>query len=411
MQWGLKKTASILIVFLAIIAPLLHAQVTWSISQTDLYLLIGLSIAIAAAFIGLAYMAAKLFQIQLLEAWVKIELAELLSSMMIAVFCVALIASVDVAARGITGESGSVIDSARSFLKDRVYADGKQIYLKLADAYFNVAKVASYSYTAGISIGVASVSTSASPASGAAPLVADTGQAMDSAANFMLLAAGESAFLKFFGTASLVMIPVAIFLRSFSLTRKVGAVLLAAVVASSVIYPAGMMVSREIYNSFRADMMTTASGISSVASPGNPPAASLVCSPFMQRFVQSPIPFLGGEMGWFLTICLVPCITGFLCEPCRMAVFTTFYILKSTFPLAIYYSSLLPFAQQIGSPQEILKGYYVPLLNFALPATAKYAVLSLVVFLIPLIIAMVLLRNLAIAFGGEPQLYGISKLV
>jgi hypothetical protein len=100
-----------------------------------------------------------------------------------------------------------------------------------------------------------------------------------------------------------------------------------------------------------------------------------------------------------------------LCEPCRWAVFTSFYILKSTFPIAIYFHDLLPFAQQIGSPEKILKGYYAPLLNFALPATAKYVVLSLMVFLIPLIIAMVLLRNLAIAFGGEPQLYGISKLV
>jgi hypothetical protein len=38
-------------------------------------------------------------------------------------------------------------------------------------------------------------------------------------------------------------------------------------------------------------------------------------------------------------------------------------------------------------------------------------VLSLVFSLIPVIIAMSLLRNLAITFGGEPQLYGISRMI
>jgi len=38
-------------------------------------------------------------------------------------------------------------------------------------------------------------------------------------------------------------------------------------------------------------------------------------------------------------------------------------------------------------------------------------VLSIVVFLIPIIMTITLVRNLAITFGGEPQLYGLSKLV
>jgi hypothetical protein len=59
----------------------------------------------------------------------------------------------------------------------------------------------------------------------------------------------------------------------------------------------------------------------------------------------------------------------------------------------------------------MISGFYEPLRAYALPAVAKFSVLSLVVFFIPLIIAMVMLRNLAIVFGGEPQLYGISKLV
>ena len=37
--------------------------------------------------------------------------------------------------------------------------------------------------------------------------------------------------------------------------------------------------------------------------------------------------------------------------------------------------------------------------------------LSIITFLIPIIITIVMLRNLAITFGAEPQLYGLAKLV
>jgi len=100
----------------------------------------------SAAFLGLAYMAAKLFELQVLEAWVRIELGELVKSMFIAVFCVALIASVNTASQFLSGESGStdVIGAAQGFMQ-ALYSDGHALYTKLSIAYFNVAKVASYS--------------------------------------------------------------------------------------------------------------------------------------------------------------------------------------------------------------------------------------------------------------------------
>jgi len=230
----------------------------------------------------------------------------------------------------------------------------------------------------------------------------------------MLLASAQHAFLRFFGTAAAIMLPIGIFMRSFSLTRKIGGVVLAAVIASSVIYPAGFLLSKEVYGTYRPDLLA---GINSVRveEASDPPAAAVVCNPFVQMFVQSPIPFLGGETGWSIAICTVPCLAsgpgfGGCMTTCYSYISTIFYVIKALFPVLMAIP-LEIYAKSTLGMDKLMENYYEPLKSFALPAVAKYSVLSLVVFFIPLIIAMVMLRGLAITFGGEPQLYGLSKLV
>lgn len=393
------------------------APLAWAIGETQLFGWVAISFAIAALFIGLAYMAAKLFEVQVLDAWVKVELQELAASAIIAIFCISLIGSVNSAAQFLTGEKGAtdVITMASGFLQNDVYADGRELYLKLAGVYFNIAKVASYSYTFGLSLGLVSASMSESPGAGLSPLLGQVGQAMDGVSNFMLLAASQSAFLKFFGSAAAVMLPVGIFLRSFSLTRKIGGVVLAAVIASAVIYPAGMLVSREIYKNYQQDLQASTGKIW-VSDPGNPPSTGLVCNTAMQVFINSPLPFVGGELGWFLIVCLavgwIPGMQFFCSAPFYKIIEIGFTIIKSVFPMIMYLASLHPYANNLGNfGGNVVPNYYDPLQQFALPAVVKYSVLSLAVFIIPVLVAVTLLRSLAVTFGGEPQLYGLSKLV
>ncbi|VVB99914.1 Uncharacterised protein [uncultured archaeon] len=423
---AVKRLIAFTLFALVLLACPLHAAAAW---YDGIYLWSGLAVVISAAFLGLAYMAARLFELQMLDAWVKVELSELVTSLLIAVFCVSMIAIVNNASQFLTGDTGAtdITAVAQGFLRNGVYADGQALYMKLAEAYFHVSRVASFAYTAGASIAVASISYSSAPGSGISPLLSELGQGMDTVSNFMLLAASQSAFLDFFRNAAVVMLPVGIFLRCFSLTRKVGGVVLAAVIAAAVIYPASFMLSREIYAYYRtggvvppaapkATSLVGQTSLINVAASSNPPAANLICSPYMQRFVQSPLPFLGGEMGWWIVICVPICLLtiggfGACMGTCGKVIFTMFYIIKSSFPIIIYLSVLMPFANQIGSTSALIAGYYEPLASHALPAVAQYTVLSLVVFFIPLIIAMSTLRNFAIMFGGEPQLYGLSKLV
>ncbi len=434
MLWGLKKTTLVLAFALILLISLSNATcktngATCSAGSEccsgacggtcknwydDIYIWTAFSVLIASAFLGLAYMAARLFELSVLDAWVKIELQELMASIVIAVFCVALIAGVNAASQFLVEEKGGSTDvtgAARGFLRDTVFADGQELYLTLTKAYFNIAKVASYSYTAGQSFGgIISVSYSASPGSGLSPLLGEIGQAMDAVANMMLLTASQSAFLLFFQSAATIMLPVGIFLRSFSLTRKVGGVVLAAVIASAVIYPAAVMVSKEVYGTYHQDLRTTLNGINNIEPAPDPPLAGAICNPYMQTFVLSPLPFIGGELGWYVLICIPLCALIGCHGICYKVIEVTFIIIKSFFPILMLIP-LLNYASRVGDFNIAYSSYYQPLQDFALPAVVKYSVLSLTVFLIPLIITIVLLRNITILFGGEPQLYGLSKLV
>ena len=387
----------------------------------------GLAVLMAAAFLGLAYMAAKLFELQVLDAWVRIELGELVKSMVIAVFCISLIESANIAASFLVGQSGDVITLAQDFQKT-MYDDAHALYMKLAVVYFNVAKTASYSYTAGTSAGgYFSISYTSAPASGMSPLVGEVGQAMDAVANYMLLAATQAAFIRFFGTAAVVMLPLGVFLRSFSFTRKLGGTLLAATIAVAVIFPSSVLLSGEVYRTFSNEMKgLSATGAGEpfdnvrVTDAKNPPVSGVVCNEFMKTFVNSPIPLIGGELGWWIIICLPICsalpdptgivFTTCFGTTCKEIINLIFMIVKAAFPILIWLGVFLNF-EITSTPAQLADQYFQPMLDYVLPAVAKFTVLSLVTFLIPIIITLSFLRSLAITFGGEAQLYGLSKMI
>jgi len=390
----------------------------------NIYVWTALAVIMAATFLGLAYMAAKAFEVQVLEAWVRIELGELMKSMVIAVFCIALIASTNTAAQFLTGESGDMIAASQTSLK-MMYADAQALYMKLAVAYFNLAKVASYSYMAGTSAaGYFTISYNQAPGSGLSPLVMELGQALDAVATYMLLAATQAAFLQFFATASVVLLPIGIFLRSFSFTRRLGGTLLAATIGASVIFPTSVLLSGEVYKTFQPDIKNGTANVV-VKDAENPPMASVVCNEYMKMFVNSPIPIIGGEIGWWLIICLPVCtalnaipvnavnpaffLTCFQVT-CKEVINIVFMIIKSVFPI-ILWAIVFAGLETATKKDALMNDYFQPILDYGLPTVAKFTVISLVTFLIPIIITLSLLRALSTAFGGEVQLYGLSKLV
>ena len=406
---------------------------------SGIYIWVGLAVLISSAFIGLAYMAAQLFRINAIDAWVKIELQELMTGIIIAVFCIAFVASVNSSAGFLISEkvdgqpAPNVGEMAQATLAN-IYGDGRELYRKLGGTYFEVAKIASYSYTVGTSAWYVSTSISSSPAQGLYPLVSEIGGAMDSVGSLMLFLAAQRSFVIFFINASQIMLPVGIFLRCFSLSRKVGGVVRASVLASAVIYPAAFAVSDAVYHGFQKDLQDTTKNIH-VTPAGNPPLTRMVCSQFMQGFIESPLALatslltsglgvgggliteavsfvFGGEVGWEIAICVPLEICPFPCVPypvCSSIVEHVYVFVKSFFPI-IMAPFLISYSPSLNM-DSLKADYLTNMQTFALPAAAKFGVLTLVFSLIPLIISISLLRSLAITFGGEPQLYGLTKLV
>jgi len=186
-----------------------------------------------------------------------------------------------------------------------------------------------------------------------------------------------------------------------------------------------VLLSQQVYNTFAPEMKgLDANGAGTpfenvrVKDAENPPASSVVCNTFMQYFVQSPIPFLGGEIGWWIVvgtpICAIAAITGGGFVACMAAVYQIigmiFMIVKALFPILLF-ASVFVTMENGTKPDKLLEDFYTPLHDYALPTVAKFSMLSLATFIIPIIITLSLLRNLATAFGGEAQLYGLSKLV
>jgi hypothetical protein len=137
----------------------------------------------------------------------------------------------------------------------------------------------------------------------------------------------------------------------------------------------------------------------------------------MQTFAKSPI--LGGELGWsimgcYLPLCWIPPYAQCnVVDTCVRIVNRVYVAVLSGFSLAMgpqlaaYGNGNNGFDMSKNYQEEYLDN----LSDGAAQAVSKYVVLSLVFFLIPIIITIVLLRSLIVAFGGEPQLYGLSKMV
>ena len=383
-----------------------------------MYAWTALSIGISFLLIALLYMAGKFLEIPILDAWAKTEVQEIAASAVIAVLCISLIATTNSAAQFLSGESGAtdVISAAKDFLETKLYADGRTLYVNLARAYFNIARVVSYTFSISVSnlpFLPLTLSYSQSPGAGLSPLLGQVSQGMDTVANFMTLAAAQFAVLTFFGTAAAIMLPIGIFLRSFSFTRRIGGTLLAAAIAAAVIYPSSVLLSKAIYETYRADLTTTIGEVK-VRAPPEPPLSDIICSPAMTVFLMSPIPFIGGETGWFTTFCIaLGWIPGlqFFCSPAFESIIKVVFILVNFFFSVIMMPILLIQSLLVSNWSTVNSTYYAPMSTFALQAVVKYSVLSLVSFIIPVMVTVTLIKGLASYFGGEQQLYGLSKLI
>lgn len=396
----------------------------WGIDVT-LYAFLVMAVVLSAAFIGMAYMVSQLFNAPALGAWVKIEVQELAMSAMIVVFLVAMVATVNSAVRFATG-SNDAYSAAIGYL-DEVRDLGLVLHQKLVEVGFWVNMAVGFSYSTAVSVTPIKVggNWSSAPASGMGGLAGAVGNAVDSVALMALLVGAQKVFLVFFMSIVAIVMPLGVVLRTFPLTRRIGALLLGAGVGIAVVYPTALVLSKEIYENYAAQIEgridNAAKGVPHL---GAPPASDVMCNPKVQ-FVASGFGL--GEIGWWLAICSVSCPisaaiqcagTGPGYGACFAAKFAYCFNYSCREATDKWYSiGTSAFAVGMGEiSREYISDadaaeYFNAINEHALPAATEYIVLMLVLFLLPLIFTIVLVRNFISLFGGESQLYGLFKLV
>lgn len=401
-------------------------EAQWGLDAT-LYAFLAMAVVLSAVFIGLAYMASQLFNAPALGAWVKIEVQELVVSAIIVVFLVAMVASINGAVAFSTGEENAY-EAAINYLEGTRDL-GLLLQEKLLKVGFEINIAAGFSYSTAISITPIKVggNWSSAPFSGMGGLAGAVGNAVDSVSLTVLLISAQKVFLVFFMSVASIIMPLGIALRTFPITRKMGALLLAAGVGTAVVYPTAIVVSKEIYTAYSPIMknkVENADAPGVLPHLGRPPTSDLLCNPTVQ-FIASGFGL--GEIGWWLSICSVSCsihaavkcaASNIGYAACFAAYFQQCFFVTCKQATDKWYSigtsayavSMGTFAREYLRDADV-EGYFEAANDYALPAATEYIMLMLVLFLIPIIFTIVLIRNFAALFGGESQLYGLFKLV
>ncbi|VVB58702.1 Uncharacterised protein [Candidatus Anstonella stagnisolia] len=371
-----------------------------------LYAFLALAVALSAAFIGLAYMASQIFNVPALGAWVKIEVQELVVSVIIVVLIVGMTASLNSAVAFATGTDG-YYDAAVAYL-DGFRDLGLQLHQKLLHVGYLVNLAAGFSYSVSVSAIYAGANFSSAPRSGLGGLVGAVGNAVDSVALTVLFISAQKVFLVFFVAISSIIMPMGVVLRTFPFTRKLGALLLSAGVCTAVVYPTALVLSKEIYNVYGTDLQAkVANADKGVPNLGSPPGSGTLCSPAAQWFASG---FGLGDLFWSIVYCVPSCaLSGPLSwacyNACSQGVSLVYSLITSSYGMVMWPVS-------VGYIGQFNAGdYFTPVNENSLPAATDFSVLALVFSLIPIIITIVLVRNFSNLFGGESQLYGLFKLV
>ena len=390
-----------------LLVPLAFAQATEPAASPYLILVPG-AIMVTIIVISITYIIAKAFSLPALEAWTKIEMQEALISALVLCIVLAAVTSSNAIVAVMTGEP----DYMGAALGTLTYQQAvmRNIFTETMELNHYIAKIAGFSYSQSAGALIVSAYWSRVPMGGLSALSLPMATAMDQLSLAMLTTSAQKLFLQFFAfVVPTFLLPLALVLRTFPLTRKIGAALIAVAVGLYILFPFSIILGGAIYNSVKnapgsdiSQAKIDAIADAATMDIGDPPLSGFICSKTIATFTSI------GELGWGLLICIPLMIASLgiinwgMCYPIVQLVYL---IAVSTFPLGMT-SALQGYVTR--KDWHVL---YNSLYNNALPAASMSLMLSLVLFLLAVIVTVSATRAIAVALGGEGQLYGLSKLV
>lgn len=268
---------------------------------------------------------------------------------------------------------------------------------------------------------------------------------VDTVGNTMAAFVAQKMLLDFFEETMLpVFLPFGLLLRAFPFSRKTGSTIIAVVFAAYFIYPISILVNQQIY-----EMIASPQGSPGCTAIGNSCSKDTDCCSYDCR----PNPLLPGKQ------CVSP-ITDFseyasvvtLCQEKGWNVLSVYESeeFKQTLKKAageqdkavlgtyftgsastskwtktearleegldevrrqsVVYGNFFTFAQQLPTPGHAVQYMFNAMETLVLD-TSQFVILAMLFIVIEIVLTLTLFKDFAIMIGGEPRIFGLSKLV
>lgn len=366
--------------------PFIRAFPSWG-PVVVLALLIGYFLA------ALGYMAASFFRMPELEAWAKNELAEVSASAFFAANAIFFIGLIDAAAVELMGKD--YFTMAANFL-NLLSGETTAIMAELMRAQF----ILGFSSMLGVQfgmqipvvIGFIVPGIAAYPLVGAGVITTALATYGNAATMSLMSALGMAVLLEFINRYALtVMLPAGIVLRCFTLTRRLGATLMAIAVGLYVFYPLSLAWNGMIYGNVErpnAGGVSFMSIINNIVDPT--PFLEIFGGPPFRRFC---VHWYDWVWCWWYAIIwwIINMVIAFI---------------QLTIALAMLYLVGLA-TTPIGGIGVIAYDYFVGLI----PSMMRTMAGAFLFPLIDLIIVVTAIRSISPAIGGETRITGLVEFI
>jgi len=355
-------------------------------------------------------MASTALNMPQLEAWARIEIRELIVSVIIIIAVLAIVEGSDLAiALSSYSGSSSLLDVAKNSVLDfsRLLEDSYKDAIKVSH-YITLLSGFSFSYP--VSFYYFSTSYMEAPYSAYGSMLTTLYQAMQGLSNSILIYHAIALLLDFFAYIGLYLLPIAFSLRVIPYTRSVGTTLIALCLAAYIIFPFSVYLTAQLHNS-----ISTASAedlrIQSFSSMklNIPFGFTSICKGWIKDFTSTP-----GEV-WGVVICTPLCLLSLFgyaaCwASCWNYVTTVFYPVAINMGQSLYGMMFLGYTVLGGSAGQkisLIYGVLFPYFN----AINNFVMLSYIDVILISTITYVGAKSISAALGGEYYLPGLQRLV
>jgi len=381
-----------------------------------------IGLMIAVGFLVILFMINHVIQNPHFEAWIKTEMWQVVTTVVLGLFIILLFRGADSIALVATNGTSSSLANATIEKIDQKYDEYALGYQSMAHAYFVLSRYVGFSYSRTQTIPIigewwSTFETGANGA-GVSPLLAQMSHGFDKHAQTLTILAAEKVLIKFSSFAVyLYLLPLGLVFRALPFTRSFGSTLIAISVALYFLFPMSLLVFFGLQdavthnnpglspNALRGSIESQAGSLD----PGSIPGAAAIANP-----IASIIAALG-DTGFTIVVCVPICLLLLLVYVPWSACWATCKVITELVYIVIVplfqwlYGNLL--ARHADVTYAIAMNMYSMVVDTILPYVTFTWVVTIIGFIAALIITISSIRGLGAAIGGELQLYGISRVL